>query len=405
MAMQQFRIQPVRDPNAPAPVTQLGPGSTPGFSPHPVLVDQGFWGNLKDFLTERSVRLPRNAKQQVFRRDGLDSSFADSFKEFFKPAPKKKAGDEAMMVDFQPGYVTLWRNLRDLISPPKLAPLKVTSKPVAVRPLWGKDENYRPSQMVAVVVHGLIAVLIFVPIFRHAVQTTLAAKPTTVEFVDVSPYAPKLPAGKDKAGGGGGGGQRMPEPASRGTLPRWSTTQLAPPMVKPNPQPQLQVEATLLGPPDLKVPSPNADNFGDPLAAMLTSSGGPGGGSGIGTGNGTGIGSGDGGGLGPGSGGGVGGGAYHPGTGGVGYPSCILCPSPAYSEDARKAKWQGTVVLQVVITTEGRATQIQVVKGPGLGLEDKAIEAVKNWQFKPALGPNGKPVATITPIEVTFRLL
>jgi len=403
--MQQFRIQPVRDLNAPAPVSQLGPGSTPGFSAHPRLIDQGFWGNLKDFLTERSVKVSRSAQQQVFRRDGLDGSFADSFKEFFKPAPKKSAADAAMMVDLEPGYVTLWRNLHDLISPPKLPPLKVTSKPVAVRPLWGKDENYRPAQVASVVLHVALAVLLIFPFARKIIDKTASAS-TTITFVDdVSPYAPKLPPGKDKAGGGGGGGQRMPEPASRGKLPSWSMTQLAPPMVVPHPEARLVVEPTLLGPPDLKIPSPNADNYGDPLSGIENLSGGPGGGSGIGTGNGTGIGSGNGGGLGPGDGGGVGGGYFHPGTGGVGYPSCIYCPSPGYSEDARKAKWQGTVVLQVVITTEGRATSIQVVKSPGLGLEEKAIEAVKNWQFKPALGPNGKPVATITPIEVTFRLL
>src|SRR5579862_4930958 len=154
--MQQFRIDPVRDPHAAGPVVELGPGSTPGFSPHPRLIQQGFWGNLKDFLTERSVKLPRNARQQVFRRDGLDSSFAESFKAFFKPAPKKSAADAAMMVDLEPSYVTLFRNLRDLIAPPKLPPLKVTSKPVAVRPLFAKDENYRPAQAVSIAVHVLL---------------------------------------------------------------------------------------------------------------------------------------------------------------------------------------------------------------------------------------------------------
>ena len=68
------------------------------------------------------------------------------------------------------------------------------------------------------------------------------------------------------------------------------------------------------------------------------------------------------------------------------------------------AKYQGTVVLQVTITPDGRAINISVVKGPGLGLEEKAIEAVKGWKFKPAVGPNGKVVPTIVPIEVTFRL-
>lgn len=404
--MQEFRIESGQNSGASNPPLQLGAGPAPSFSAHPRLIPQTFWGNLKDFLTERSIKLPRNARQQVFRRDGLDSSFGESFKAFFKPAPRRQAGDAAMMVDFQPGYVTLWRNLHDLISPPKLPPLKVTSKPVAVRPLWAKDENYRPAQAVSLILHGVLAVILIVPFARKIIENTTAASTTTVTYLDVSPYLPKLPAGKDRAGGGGGGGERLPEPASRGKLPRWSMTQITPPMVVPrNLQPKLAAEPTLLGPPDLKVPSPNDPNFGDPLAAMLTASSGPGGGSGIGSGEGGGVGSGSGGGLGPGSGGGTGGGAFRAGTGGVGYPSCLYCPSPAYSEDARKAKWQGTVVLQVVITAEGRATNIQVIKGPGLGLEDKAIEAVRNWQFKPALGPNGKPVATITPIEVTFRLL
>jgi periplasmic protein TonB len=367
-----------------------------------------FWDNLKEFLTERSIKLPRNARQQVFRRDGLDNSFSDSIKAFFAPAPRVSQATlnaSGMVVEFQPGYRSLWRNVRDLISPPKLPPLKVTSKPVAVRPLWAKDELYSRSQAISIGVHALLAIVILVPFARHIAQTTLAAK-TDVTFVDVSPYLSKLPSGKDKAGGGGGGGERLPEPASRGKLPRWSMTQIAPPMVVPrNQDPKLSAEATLLGPPELKVPSPNDANFGDPLAAMLTNSSGTGGGSGIGSGEGGGIGSGNGGGLGPGSGGGTGGGAFRAGTGGVGYPSCLYCPEPQYSEDARKAKWQGTVVLQVVITPDGRATEIKVVKGPGLGLEDKAIEAVRNWRFKPALGPNGKPVATLTPIEVTFRLL
>jgi TonB family protein len=62
-------------------------------------------------------------------------------------------------------------------------------------------------------------------------------------------------------------------------------------------------------------------------------------------------------------------------------------------------------VLQAVITVDGRVTEVQVVKGPGLGLEEKAIEAVKDWRLKPAMGPNGKPVPVIVPLEITFRLL
>jgi TonB family protein len=94
----------------------------------------------------------------------------------------------------------------------------------------------------------------------------------------------------------------------------------------------------------------------------------------------------------------------HAGVGGVGVPKCIYCPPPQYSGDARKAKVEGTVVLQVVITTDGRAINVKIVKDPGNGLGMKAVESVRKWKFQPAVGPDGKAVAITVPIEVTFRL-
>ncbi len=92
------------------------------------------------------------------------------------------------------------------------------------------------------------------------------------------------------------------------------------------------------------------------------------------------------------------------GVGGVGVPTCTYCPVPKYTDKAKAAKYEGTVVLQVVITTEGRAANITVIKGPGMGLEEAAIEAVRGWKFRPAAGPDGHAVATLVPIQVTFRL-
>jgi len=402
--MQRLNLNPtVRDPNAP-PAT-LPPGlSAPEFGRHQRLISPDFWTNLKDFLTERSIKLPRNLRQDVFRTDGVDTSFAESFKAFFQPAPRIKAGGSAsgLTVEWQPTYRVFWRNLRDLISPPKLPPLQVTSKPVPVKPLWAKRNEFSVAQTVSIAVHALIILLIVVPFARKIMEPPVQA---SLQVVDISPYLSKLPPGKDRAGGGGGGGERKPEPPTQGKLPKWSMTRITPPLMQPHPNPQLAAEPTLLGPPDLKIPSPNDPNFGDPLARMMSASGGPGGGGGIGTGEGGGIGSGSGGGLGPGSGGGTGGGAFRPGSGGVGYPSCLYCPEPQYSEDARKAKFQGIVVLEVVIQPDGHATNIKIVKGAGLGLDERALEAVRTWRFKPAVGPSGTPVATITDIEVNFRLL
>ena len=95
---------------------------------------------------------------------------------------------------------------------------------------------------------------------------------------------------------------------------------------------------------------------------------------------------------------------YRAGKDGVGFASCLSCPNPEYSVEARKAKLEGVVLLEAVVHLNGRATDIKVLMTLPYGLEGKAIEAVRKWRFKPAVGPNGKPVAVITPIEVTFRL-
>lgn len=92
------------------------------------------------------------------------------------------------------------------------------------------------------------------------------------------------------------------------------------------------------------------------------------------------------------------------GIGGVTAPRCDYCPQPSYSEEARAAKLNGTVVLKIAVTADGRAENAQVVKGPGHGLEQKFIEAVKNWRFTPADGPDGTPVACQVEVEATFHI-
>ena len=304
------------------------------------------------------------------------------------------------------GFGSFGQRLKEAFFPPKLPPLKVTSRPVKVKDIWSRDENFGRTQAISVGLHVLAILLLLLPILTNVMpQTTQANSKLGVMPLDISPYISKLPAGANKAGGGGGGGDRTPLPPTRGKAPRFAWTQFTPPTATiKNPKPKLPMDPTLLGPPELRVANPALSNAGDPLAAMVNLSNGPGGGGGIGSGEGGGIGSGDGAGLGPGSGGGTGGGVFRAGVNGVGIPVCIYCPDPQYSEEARKAKFQGTVVLQVIITADGRASNISISKGVGLGLEEKAIEAVRGWKFKPAIGPSGKPVAVIVPIEVIFRL-
>ena len=97
-------------------------------------------------------------------------------------------------------------------------------------------------------------------------------------------------------------------------------------------------------------------------------------------------------------------GIARPGVAGVTVPACVYCPNPSFTNEARAAKFSGSVVLQVVVTADGRAENISVVRKAGYGLDQSAIETVKKWQFRPAKGPDGNPVATLVPIEVTFRI-
>jgi TonB family protein len=290
--------------------------------------------------------------------------------------------------------------IKEVFFPTKLPPANFTSKPVKVKDIWTKDENFGWTQVISFAIHGSVfALVILIPLFWHFGSAAQAKNKNGVDVtaIDLSPYMAKLPAGAKKAGGGGGANDHTLTPVNKGKLPKFQWTQFTPPQVKiQNPDPKLAMDPSLLGPPDLKVPNLNAANFGDPLANGVSDS--------LGHGNGTGIGSGTGGGLGPGEGGGTGGGAFRAGVNGVGVPVCIYCPTPTYSDDARKAKYMGIVVLDVTITADGRAINISIVKDPGMGLGQKAVEAVRTWKFQPAAGPNGKIVAVSVPIEVTFRL-
>ena len=218
---------------------------------------------------------------------------------------------------------------------------------------------------------------------------------------DITPYLP-LPASKNRSGGGGGGGDRDKLQAPKGALPKLSKDQIVPPaIVIRNDNPKLAVDPSVVVPPQLKLPTNGA--LGDPLSKVMGApSNGTCSGGGIGSGEGGGVGSGTGPGVGPGHGGGYGGGAYRVG-GGVSAPKVVYDPDPEYSEEARKAKYQGTVVLWLVVAPDGKPQQIKVQRSLGMGLDEKAIEAVRQWRFEPAK-KDGQPVPVMINVEVNFRL-
>ena len=282
----------------------------------------------------------------------------------------------------EPFYKSIVKTFNNIIHPPPpLPPLVLTSKPVDPSELKGLNGLYGGGETRAglgsLLVHLAIIGLLFYLGSLKPVQK--AVKEMTTLILPAEPLKPV----ENKGGGGGGARQPMVKKAE---LPKPAKQFVAPttPVQTRLPAP-ISVNADL---PDINPVDIGALNG---LTAMA------GGGSGAGFGNGNGNGVGDG------SGGGRGGGVYRPG-GGVTNPKPIYRPEPQYSEEARKAKWQGSVLLSLVVDENGKPVQIKVIRPLGLGLDEKAIEAVSQWKFEPGK-KDGKPVAVAAQIEVTFRLL
>jgi len=219
-------------------------------------------------------------------------------------------------------------------------------------------------------------------------------------ITDISPYV--MPASARETGGGGGGGDRDKLQASKGHPPKFAAEQLTPPaVVVRNEDPKLPAEPTVLGPPQLTLPQ--VGPMGDPMSGVVgPPSNGTGSGGGIGSGCCGGVGPGHGRGVGPGENAGIGDGLYRVG-GGVSAPRTIYAPDPEYSDEARKSKFQGTVVLWLIVGPDGRPRDMRIVRSVGMGLDEKALEAVRTWRFDPAR-KDGLPVAVQINVEVSFRL-
>jgi protein TonB len=305
---------------------------------------------------------------------------------------------------------SLLRNLKEVVFPEKLPPLRLTSRPVQVREIW-THRNPRKAATGSLVLHSFaIAALIAVSVIswrtpkaaeKHE-EVTLIAPPLTDYQPVMKPAEPTKPLT-----GGGGGGEHAKVFESKGHLPKVAPEQFTPPTVEiKNQKPKLAMEPTVVAPPKVKLPdNPTMPNLGNPMSARVAgpASNGPGSGGGIGSGKSNGIGSGMGPGHGPGEGGGFGGGIYSLGDIGVTPPVAKFTPSPDFSEEARKAKYQGTVTLSAIIGPDGRPHNLKVVRSLGMGLDQKAMEKVRTWLFEPGK-KNGQPVAVAMTLEVDFRL-
>jgi len=251
---------------------------------------------------------------------------------------------------------------------------------------------------------ALIALLISGIFVSH--QVTQRATHETVTLIAPSPDTYALPVAKKVISGGGGGGDRDVIAAPKGRPPKVALQQITPPtIVMRNEHPKLTAEATVVAPPQVHLADNHMPTIGAANAPVMPAappSNGTGSGAGIGSGSGGGVGVGHGPGIGAGSGGGIGGGVYRVG-GGISAPTAISSPDPDYTEEARRAKKQGTCVLWLIVDSTGHPRDIRVIRGLGFGLDAKALDAVKQWKFQPAL-KDGRPVDVQISVEVEFHL-
>ena len=257
----------------------------------------------------------------------------------------------------------------------------------------------RWTSMLSVGAHALICALIILFALDQW-HTRELQKKMVATTVDV-PFMPAMNL-KDTMGGGGGGGNHELLEASKGKLPEFAKKQIVPPQILKIDNPKLAAEPTVVMP-EIKLPDAKMPDLGIPQSAQVAfASQGTGSGSGFGSGSGGGVGSGNGNGIGPGEGGGYGGGIYHVG-GGVSNPILIYAPDPEFSDEARRAKYQGVCVVGLIVDPQGNPQHVRIVRPLGMGLDEKALEAVREYRFKPAMF-KGKAVAVEVDIEVNFRI-
>jgi protein TonB len=272
---------------------------------------------------------------------------------------------------------------------------------------WKYSESRKRSGVLSIILH-VTAVALVVGLSsmgaRRVEHPQLAWEQVTLIAPSKDVYM--LPPALQEAGGGGGGGDQSKLPAPQGRLPKLSMEQITPPaIVVRNEHPKLAVEPTVVAPPKMEIAASKLPHLGDPAAPAMPNpafSNGTGAGGGIGSGSGGGVGKGAGPGIGEGRGGGIGGGVFRVG-GGVLAPKPISTPDPQYTDQARRAQYEGTCVLAMIVGPDGKPRDIRIQRGLAMGLDQKAIEAVQQWRFDPAT-KDGRPVAVQISVEVAFKL-
>ena len=300
----------------------------------------------------------------------------------------------------KPLWCGLYENVHDRMFPPRLPPLELTSQPVPVPDRMAANTN--PWAVgTATLVNGAILAAILLLGLRVVNPTPPYSNPVTGKF-DIKNLPLFTPMRLRNPDAGNGGGTNDLIDPNKGKNPKQDMHPLAPVQIPVLEHPQLPVENAIAVPPEVKLP----DNQAITMIGVHTSSnvtlvsGGPGGPTGIGTGPGGGVGPGNGSvGWGPGSHPGI----YTPGVGGVTQPVPIFTPEAEFSDEARRQKYQGVCEISLIVDAQGNPQSPRLVQRLGMGLDEKALDAVMRYKFKPAK-KDGKPVPVRMSVMVNFRL-
>jgi TonB family protein len=300
----------------------------------------------------------------------------------------------------KPIWVDLYENIRDVFFPVKLPPLQLTSKPIPVPDRMKVKANPWAIGFSSTVNIAILCALIFF-VSKKIIDDKAKVAVTPIDISDLNLKAPKM---ANSAGGGGGGGNQSIVDPMKGKLP----PKMKDPITPPNPpveQPKLAAQPAIDVSAQIQLPdNPLMQNIGVKNSANVSLyTGGQGSGGGMGTGRGGGMGSGNGNGFGPGDGGNAGGGLYKIG-GGVSAPVPLNSVEAEFSDEARRAKYQGVCLITLIVDVHGDPQNPRVSRALGMGLDEKALEAVKKYKFKPALKDGKTPVPVMITVEVNFRL-
>ncbi len=216
------------------------------------------------------------------------------------------------------------------------------------------------------------------------------------QLLNYIPPLNPLSTGRPSLGSNGSGGGREKLPTRFGELAPGSSMPLVPPRMNRDEDPALSVPPAIFDP-NAPTNASTVTHLGLPWMSVETDSAGPGKGRGFGDGDGDTMGDGNG----PGAGMGDNDGPY---ANLVSPVTCLYCPEPGYTEEARKAKLQGKLLLEVLVGTDGKAMRIRVLKGLGMGLDERALEAVRAWRFSPGRDALKHPVPAWVTIETHFQL-